>query len=50
VTALSVPILGEKVAISQWLAIGIGLLGVLVILRPTGQGMVSWAGLMLCKS
>ncbi|MHB8476194.1 MAG: DMT family transporter [Steroidobacteraceae bacterium] len=36
-TALSVPILGEKVAGKRWLAIVIGLGGVLVILRPWGH-------------
>jgi drug/metabolite transporter (DMT)-like permease len=36
-TALSVPILGEKVAAKRWLAIIVGLSGVLVILQPWGQ-------------
>jgi len=35
-TALSVPILGEKVTPSRWLAIVVGLGGVLVILQPWG--------------
>ena len=34
VAALSGPILGERVGWRRWLAIGIGLLGVLIILRP----------------
>jgi drug/metabolite transporter (DMT)-like permease len=36
-TALSVPILGEKVAGKRWLAIVIGLCGVFVILKPWGH-------------
>lgn len=46
-TALSVPILGEQVGWRRWLAIGIGLIGVLWVLRPTGSGMVSLAGLAI---
>ena len=42
VTALSVPLLGEKVELSQWLAVSIGFLGVLVMLRP-GAGMLDLA-------
>lgn len=45
VTAFAVPVLGEKVGPRRWTAIGIGLLGVLVILRPSGEGMFSSAGL-----
>ncbi len=45
ITALSVPILGEHVGPRRWTAIGIGLLGVLVVLRPTGEGVLSMAGL-----
>ncbi|HWS77478.1 MAG TPA: DMT family transporter [Thermomonas sp.] len=45
ITALSVPILGERVGPRRWTAIGIGLLGVLVVLRPTGVGVMSMAGL-----
>jgi drug/metabolite transporter (DMT)-like permease len=37
VAALSVPMLGEKVARAQWIAIGVGLAGVLLMLRP-GSG------------
>ncbi len=45
ITALSVPILGEKVGPRRWTAIAVGLLGVLTVLRPTGAGVISWAGL-----
>jgi drug/metabolite transporter (DMT)-like permease len=34
-TALSVPMHGEHVPVRRWIAIGIGLTGVLLILRPT---------------
>ena len=45
VTALAVPLLGETVGPRRWIAIGIGLLGVLVVLRPTGEGVATAAGL-----
>jgi drug/metabolite transporter (DMT)-like permease len=44
ITLLSGPLLGEKVGAARWTAIGVGLLGVLVVLRPTGAGMFSLAG------
>jgi len=34
VTALSIPFLGERVGLRRWLATAVGLIGVLVILRP----------------
>ena len=45
ITALSVPFLGERVGPRRWTAIAIGLLGVLVVLRPTGEGVLSIAGM-----
>jgi len=39
VTALSVPVLGEQVGWRRWLAIGVGFLGVMVMLRPGGAGL-----------
>ena len=45
ITALSVPMLGETVGPRRWAAIGVGLVGVLVVLRPTGEGVFGWAGL-----
>ncbi|WP_287595994.1 DMT family transporter [Thermomonas sp.] len=44
ITALSVPFLRERVGPRRWTAIAIGLCGVLVVLRPTGQGMLTLAG------
>lgn len=40
-TALSVPIHGEKVTTKRWLAIVVGLGGVLFILQPWGKGSIS---------
>ena len=45
ITLLSVPLLGERVGAARWIAIAVGLLGVVVVLRPTGTGMFTWAGL-----
>jgi drug/metabolite transporter (DMT)-like permease len=50
ITALSVFILKEKVGIGQWVAIAVGLLGVLVVLRPEGTGFLSLGGLALLGS
>lgn len=45
ITALSGPVLGERVGALRWTMIAIGFAGVLVVLRPTGSGVVSVAGL-----
>ncbi len=37
VTALSVPLLGDKVRRSQWIAVAVGFAGVLVLIRPGGM-------------
>ncbi len=42
VTALSAPLLGEKVERFRWMAVAIGFVGVLIALRPTPQ-LFSWA-------
>ena len=44
ITALSALVLGERVGVARWSAIAAGLLGVVIVLRPTGAGMVSLAG------
>lgn len=36
-TALSVPLLGDKVRRSQWIAVAAGFVGVLVLIRPGGK-------------
>lgn len=50
ITALAAPILGERVGANRWWAIAIGLAGVLVVLRPSGSGMLSWGGLAILVS
>ena len=42
VTALSVPILKEKVGFRRWCAVGLGLTGALIVVRP-GLGLMHWA-------
>lgn len=50
VSALAVPLLGERVGRRRWIAIGIGLAGVLVVLRPGGSGVGTLAGLAVLLS
>lgn len=47
VTALSVPLLGERVGIRRWSAVAVGFLGVLIMVRPdTGiVGVSAWVAL-----
>jgi drug/metabolite transporter (DMT)-like permease len=45
ITALSVVFLKETVDAQRWIAIAVGLAGVLVVLRPTGEGMLTLGGL-----
>ena len=45
IAALSGPLLGEKVGLARWIAIGAGLLGVIIILRP-GAGVFTPAALL----
>lgn len=40
ITVLAIPVLGEKVRLRRWLAVLVGLIGVLVVLRP-GQTTLS---------
>ena len=47
VTALAVPLLGEKVGPRRWAAIFVGLVGVLVVLRPGVTGVATGPGLVL---
>jgi drug/metabolite transporter (DMT)-like permease len=42
-TALSVPLLGERVPLRRWLTIAVGLGGVIIMLRPGSKGFVSIA-------
>ena len=50
ITALSVFILKERVDATQWGAIVVGLVGVLVVLRPEGANFISLAGLAVLAS
>jgi drug/metabolite transporter (DMT)-like permease len=45
VAALSVPLLGERVARVQWCAILVGMAGVLLMLRPGGGQLISFGAL-----
>ncbi|MBM3549643.1 MAG: DMT family transporter [Alphaproteobacteria bacterium] len=48
VVALSAPLLKERVPLSLWIAVAVGFVGVLIIIRP-GLGVMSWAAaLPLC--
>jgi drug/metabolite transporter (DMT)-like permease len=47
ITALSVFVLKERVDGARWLAIGVGMLGVLVVLRPSGDGFLTLGGLAI---
>ncbi|MDF1749046.1 MAG: DMT family transporter [Alphaproteobacteria bacterium] len=44
ITALSVPFLGERVGLRRWAAVSIGLIGVIIIIRP-GTDAFKWAAL-----
>jgi drug/metabolite transporter (DMT)-like permease len=50
ITALAGPILGEKVGWRRWAAIAIGLCGTIIVLRPTGSGVLSLGGLAILVS
>jgi drug/metabolite transporter (DMT)-like permease len=45
ITALSVLFLKERVNLARWLAIAVGMAGVLVVLRPAGAGFFTLGGL-----
>jgi drug/metabolite transporter (DMT)-like permease len=47
ITALSVFVLKERVNGARWLAIAIGMAGVLVVLRPSGEGLLTLGGLAI---
>ncbi len=50
ITALSVPMLGERVGWRQWLAVFVGLAGVIIVLKPSGSGLVTIGGLAALAS
>lgn len=45
IVAMSGPILGERLSWQRWAAVGVGMVGVLIILNP-GAGVFSWAALL----
>ncbi len=48
-TAISVPVLGERVGAHRWTAIAVGFVGVLIITRPGPEGL-SWPALLALVS
>lgn len=53
-TALSVPLLGERVGLFRWMAVAVGFGGTLIMLRPTGDvfemGTLVALGAAVCQS
>lgn len=53
-TALAVPLLGERVGLFRWAAVGVGFSGTLIMLRPTGDvleiGTLVALAAALCQS
>ena len=45
VTALAVPLLGDRVGWRNWIAISVGLVGVVVMLRPSASSLVTLGAL-----
>lgn len=50
ITALSVPMLGEHVGWRRWVAVLVGLCGVIVVLKPSGAGLITLGGLAALAS
>jgi drug/metabolite transporter (DMT)-like permease len=50
ITALAVPILGERVGWRRWSAIGVGLAGTVIVLRPSTNGLLSLGGVAVLAS
>ena len=44
-TALTYPVLGEKVGIGRWIAVALGFTGVLIVLQP-GTALFQWAAVL----
>ena len=49
VVALAAPLLGERVGLKRWIAVFIGFIGAVIILRPGGEGM-HWASILILVS
>ena len=50
ITALSVPMLREHVGWQQWIAVFVGLVGVIIVLKPSGNALVTVGGLAALAS
>jgi drug/metabolite transporter (DMT)-like permease len=50
ITALSVPMLRERVGWQRWVAVFVGLVGVIIVLKPSGTGLVTIGGLAALAS
>ena len=50
ITVLSVPVLREQVGWRRWLAVIVGMIGVLVVLKPSGTGLITLGGLAALTS
>jgi drug/metabolite transporter (DMT)-like permease len=50
ITALSGPMLGERITPRQWIAVGLGFVGVLIIIRPGGGLLTPTAIFPLCSA
>lgn len=48
--ALSVPMLGEHVGWRRWMAVTVGLIGVIVVLKPTGSNVITLGGMAAVAS
>lgn len=47
ITAFAAVMLRERVDARRWMVIAVGFIGVMIVLRPTGEGAVSLAGLAI---
>lgn len=50
ITALSVPMLRERVGWRRWAAVLVGLVGVVIVLKPSGAGLITIGGLAALAS
>jgi drug/metabolite transporter (DMT)-like permease len=50
ITLLAIPVLGERVGLHRWAAVGLGFVGVLVIIRPATSGFDVWTLLPLVSA
>jgi drug/metabolite transporter (DMT)-like permease len=50
ITALSIPLLGEVVGLRRWISVLVGLVGVLIVVRPGGEAFQPAAGFALASA